>query len=106
MTSSYDPSSVAAAAASISNLPDRGTIASKSSLAPWRPVPAGKTLLSDWARTKANEIAAFYPHAESIRAEWIANKTRFNWMGWSPPEIGQVEHNGFIQEYGWEFLAG
>jgi hypothetical protein len=87
-------------------LPERGTVASKSPLASWRPVPSGKTLLSTWAQAKAREIAAFFPRAESIRAEYLADTTRFNWMGWGPPDLGQVAHNGFIPEHGWEFLAG
>lgn len=87
-------------------LPQRTTIASRSPLAPWRPMPSGKIALSAWASNNKSAIATFLPQAESIRRKFIADTQRFNWMGWGPPDLGQVAHNGFIQEYGWEFLAG
>jgi hypothetical protein len=31
---------------------------------------------------------------------------KYRLMGWGPPAVGEIFHDGFIPEFAWEFLCG
>lgn len=87
-------------------LPRRGLAASTLPMAPFRLFsPGGAVDLKTWGKTNATDIAAFSSSAEPLRAAVIANPA-FNLMGWGVPSVGDVMHDGFIPEFGWEWLLG
>jgi hypothetical protein len=90
----------------IKALPGRGLAASTLPLAPFRPnFPAGAVDLASWAKANAADVAAFSSDAEPLRKAVIANPA-FNLMGWGVPSVGDIMHDGFIPEFGWEWLGG
>jgi hypothetical protein len=88
-----------------SPLPARGTVASQSPLAPFRETPPGAITLDAWAAKVSSAVSRLQGQAEALRAKYIANPS-MKWMGWAPPAVGEITHDSFMSEYGWEFLAG
>jgi hypothetical protein len=95
-------------------LPTRGTVASHLPLAPWKAGPAGDTTLDIWAEAAPSAVHRLQGVAESLRAQFIA-APEMQWMGWQAGSglpaaglagVGEVIHDSFIPEYGWEFLPG
>ena len=81
----------------IAALPRRGTMRS-SAIAPPR---AGSIRLADWGKSNAADVRGTLNNAGKARA--LIRKFRL--MGWAPPD-GEELHDGFVPEFGWEFLAG
>ena len=82
----------------ISNgLPPRGTLASSSLRKPL----ATSGALDDWATLAANKTAIA---AIDTNKTWALVRDRAL-MGWRVSSPGDLAHDGFIPEFGWEYLA-
>jgi hypothetical protein len=78
-------------------LPARGTLASSSVRQPL----ATSGTLDDWAKLAANKPAIA---AINTNKTWALVRDR-ELMGWRVAGPGDLAHDGFIPEFGWEFLA-
>lgn len=89
------PASLRALAA---NLPPRGSLASS----PLTEAGASNGTLANWANAnRANVNAAVLQSAGLVSL--IVN---LNLTGYQFPDTGSMRHDGFVPEFGWEFLAG
>src|SRR5262249_29792055 len=82
----------------IANLPARGSLASS-------PLTAGRAaggLLSAWGAANAPAVAG----AVGAAAVGVNLIRIHKLMGWDVPDAGEMLHDGFLQEFGWEFLIG
>lgn len=89
----------------IAALPTRGDIASTLPLAPFRSAAPTQVSLASWEKANATDVQALQKDLERLRQQVIADG-RFLLMGWAPPATGEILHDGFIPEFGWEFLLG
>jgi hypothetical protein len=90
----------------IAVLPKRGDVASALPPAPFRQLVSNSAVaLADWAKQNATDVAAVQKDLDRLRSKVIADG-RFQLMGWRPPAVGEILHDGFIQEFAWEFLLG
>lgn len=80
------------------SLPARGSLASSSATA----AAAANGTLDAWAASHATAVAA----ANSSAGTGLGLIQSRRLMGWSVPSLGDMMHDGFMQEFGWEFLAG
>jgi hypothetical protein len=86
----------------IASLPARGTLASS----PFTAASATSGTLADWATAHAAEVAsAVAQSAAGIALIVSASSVLMGW-GLRGGQLGEMLHDGFIQEFGWEFLAG
>jgi hypothetical protein len=82
----------------VGSLPARGTLASS----PLTAARATSGTLANWAATLG---AAIGIAAAALTASRGLINTH-GLMGWAPPDDGSLLHDAFMQEFGWEFLAG
>ncbi|MGW2088869.1 hypothetical protein [Streptomyces sp. NPDC001880] len=80
------------------SLPARGTLASSSATA----AAAANGTLEAWASAHAAAVAG----ANSMAGTGLSLIQSKKLMGWDVPTLGDMMHDGFMQEFGWEFLAG
>ncbi|MFI8521643.1 hypothetical protein ACIGEZ_28085 [Streptomyces sp. NPDC085481] len=87
-----------AIAALSDSLPGRGTLASTSATG------GGATsgTLEGWGLSNALGVAGAV--ASSSTGLTLIQSHRL--VGWGVPSLGDMMHDGFMQEFGWEFLAG
>lgn len=76
----------------------RGTLASSSATA----AAAVNGTLEAWGSVHAAAVAG----ANSIAGTGLSLIQSKKLMGWGVPSFGDMMHDGFMQEFGWEFLAG
>lgn len=90
----------------MSALPPRSQVCSPMP-ASFRRLPGGADFmkLTDWEAAHDADLKALVGQQEVLRQGVISNG-RFLLMGWGPPAVGEIYHDGFIPEFGWELLAG
>ncbi|MFF5858892.1 hypothetical protein ACFY8B_25250 [Streptomyces sp. NPDC012751] len=79
-------------------LPRRGALASSSATSG----SAASGALDAWAAAHGAAVASANASA-GTGLGLIQSRTL---MGWGVPSLGDMLHDGFVQEFGWEFLAG
>ncbi|MGE8165993.1 hypothetical protein ACQKRQ_38370 [Paraburkholderia sp. NPDC080076] len=93
------PNSIPAAIRQLSvDLPPRGTLASS----PLTEARASNGTLAAWAAGRHASIAAGVAQSRPLM-ELIQQNIL---TGWAFPDLGSMCHDGFMPEFGWEFLAG
>ena len=80
------------------DLPPRGTLASS----PLTQAAATSGTLASWAASRTVTIAAAFAQSAPLVVLIQQNQP----TGWMFPDTGSMCHDGFMPEFGWEFLAG
>lgn len=89
----------ASAIATLSDtMPARGTLASSSATAG----RAANGTVDAWASAHATAVA----NANSTASAGLSLIQSKRLMGWGVPTLGDMLHDGFMQEFAWEFVAG
>jgi len=70
----------------------------------FRRFAASLTKLTDWGTTHEADLNDFLGQQGRLHKEIIANN-RFLLMGWAPSSVGDVYHDGFLPDLGWELLT-
>jgi hypothetical protein len=91
----------------IDRLPSRGTVSVSSTMKAHRGSQSNTWNLKEWAgKDTWNLVSQFLPFRRRLWEHFLFDKDKhFRLMGWQVGSVGDVDHDGFIPDLGWEVMA-